>query len=81
VIGKLNNEHSMPASILNYTLNTIISLKISLKGIILLVIHSRPGDVEKSEKIKSLERPWRKLDDKIKMDLQKNKTDERTVLI
>jgi len=41
VIGKLNNANWSPASILSEELNMIISLKTSLKGIILLVIYSQ----------------------------------------
>jgi hypothetical protein len=42
VIGKLNNEYCKPASILNYERNTITSLKISLKGIILWLFTLNP---------------------------------------
>jgi hypothetical protein len=46
LIGKLNNEYWSTASILSEELNMIINLKISLKGIILLVIYSI-GEVKK----------------------------------
>jgi hypothetical protein len=52
-------------------LNTIICLKIGLKGIIFLDIFSQPGDVDKNEIKKPLERLRRRLEDNIKMDIQK----------
>jgi hypothetical protein len=62
VIGKLNNEYWRPASILNDELNTIISMKISLKGIILLVIYSQSQKwrkVRESIHLKDHDVDWR----------------------
>jgi hypothetical protein len=62
VIGKLNNEYWRTAGILNEELSTIISLKISLKAIILLVIFSQPEKWRKVREIihlKDLDVDWR----------------------
>ena len=59
---KLNNEHSRPASVLNEELNTIICLKIALKGITLLVIYSQPEKWRKVRErihLKGLDVYWR----------------------
>ena len=61
MIGKLNNVYWRPASILNDELNTIISLKIILKGIIVLVIYSQPEKWRKVRErihLKDLDVDW-----------------------